>query len=345
MRLFVKFLFLLCFVQSVFAENDIQIDGNIQVATEVKNHPYLQLMKLKISDHGQRALYHRLKQTRRNDKKMLQFSQNLIPSQHELGMNNVPVLDQGYHSSCATFAVTAAIDATINKGDYISQLCLLSLSEHLSKHAQFYSAWHGAQIKDIFSLISIFGVVNKSQEAQYGCAGFKTYPLLPTAETPEISIDDFHQLSESIDDLSQYAISNFVNPTELEDNSSSIQQILMNTKEAIYHGNRLVIGLIMIADEHVGAYGKHHLNNDTWVLSQSVQDKFNSENTEIGGHAMVITGYDDNAEVIDDAGKIHHGVFTLRNSWGSKAGDQGNYYVSYDYFEALVIDLTKIKLL
>ena len=46
---------------------------------------------------------------------------------------------------------------------------------------------------------------------------------------------------------------------------------------------------------------------------------------------------------LDEQGVIHQGLFTLRNSWGSKAGDAGNYYLTYDYFKSLTIDLTKIK--
>ena len=50
----------------------------------------------------------------------------------------------------------------------------------------------------------------------------------------------------------------------------------------------------------------------------------------------------DDAEAIDQQGKIHKGLFTLRNSWGSHAGDEGNYYVSYDYFKSWAFDLTKV---
>src|SRR5262245_38948069 len=35
---------------------------------------------------------------------------NLLPANIELGMENVPVLDQGNHGTCVTFAVTATID-------------------------------------------------------------------------------------------------------------------------------------------------------------------------------------------------------------------------------------------
>lgn len=58
-----------------------------------------------------------------------------LPTHVELGMNKVPVLDQGPYGTCATSAVTAALDALSQKGDYISQLCTLSLSQYLSQHS------------------------------------------------------------------------------------------------------------------------------------------------------------------------------------------------------------------
>ncbi len=38
------------------------------------------------------------------------------PEKVELGMNGVPVLNQGMHGTCVTFAVTAAVDAALGKG-------------------------------------------------------------------------------------------------------------------------------------------------------------------------------------------------------------------------------------
>src|SRR5437879_1335677 len=54
-----------------------------------------------------------------------------LPPAINLGMNGVPVLDQGKHGSCVTFATTAAIDAVLGKGDYVSQLCSLELGSTL----------------------------------------------------------------------------------------------------------------------------------------------------------------------------------------------------------------------
>jgi len=41
----------------------------------------------------------------------------------------------------------------------------------------------------------------------------------------------------------------------------------------------------------------------------------------LGGHAVLIVGYDD-----------ARGVFIVRNSWGADWGDRGYFYVPYGYF-------------
>lgn len=58
---------------------------------------------------------------------------------------------------------------------------------------------------------------------------------------------------------------------------------------------------------------------------------------------MIITGYDDNAIAVDADGQPHHGLLTLRNSWGEAVGDHGNFYMSYDYFKILAIEVQRIR--
>lgn len=57
---------------------------------------------------------------------------------------------------------------------------------------------------------------------------------------------------------------------------------------------------------------------------------------------MVIDGYDDNAcatyQTKDGTQKQQCGLLRLRNSLGSQAGDAGDYYMTYDYFKAMIIE-------
>ena len=58
---------------------------------------------------------------------------------------------------------------------------------------------------------------------------------------------------------------------------------------------------------------------------------------------MIITGYDDDAIATDEKGQTYKGLLTLRNSWGKNAGDAGNFYMSYDYFKRLGVEVQRIR--
>jgi C1A family cysteine protease len=47
---------------------------------------------------------------------------------------------------------------------------------------------------------------------------------------------------------------------------------------------------------------------------------------------MIVTGYDDKQQ-----------LFKIRNSWGASAGEKGNYYMTYSFFNAMVIDQTEFR--
>lgn len=60
---------------------------------------------------------------------------------------------------------------------------------------------------------------------------------------------------------------------------------------------------------------------DIWYPSQGEQP--------VGGHALLIIGYDDDRECFGTSGK---GAFLIRNSWGTDWGDNGYGWLPYDYF-------------
>ena len=92
----------------------------------------------------------------------------------------------------------------------------------------------------------------------------------------------------------------------------------------------------------MGAVGTRNSDFDTWVLTPEIARDIYLR-PKFGGHEMIITGYDDEAVATDDQGRKHKGLFTLRNSWGDKIGDKGNFYMSYDYFKVLVIEAQRIR--
>lgn len=258
----------------------------------------------------------------------------------------MPVLDQGLFGTCTTFAATAAIDAAVGKGDYVSQLCLLQLGNYFTEQAFGANGWDGAFNRASLSRLEDNGFISKETQHAAGCGDLTEYPQNNT-EIPNssISFDNYHQLSEK---LSDYKInwSPILDPYAalLSDDIYS-QKTIAEIKKALNNGQRVSMGVLLPAIDLglAGAVGKHHIENDTWVLSTIIErELYLSSSFFFAGHAMVITGYDDHATAIDDLGRVHTGLFTLRNSWGEQYGDKGNFYMSYDYFRILGIEAVQI---
>lgn len=88
--------------------------------------------------------------------------------------------------------------------------------------------------------------------------------------------------------------------------------------------------------------GKYGLFTNSWILTPEIVQDANSGKID-AAHALVITGYDDNAVIYGPDHSTHQGVLTLRNSWGLFAGYFGNYYMSYDYFKTFAMEVVEIN--
>ncbi|MDF1684786.1 MAG: hypothetical protein P1U36_09045 [Legionellaceae bacterium] len=135
------------------------------------------LPEYKLSEATQHLIYQRAQELLQQ-KKSVSFSPMRNPSKKkQLGMDNVPVLNQGAHGTCATFAVTAAADALINQGDRISQLCLLQLGNYLETQNLGRSGWDGLSIYTALNRLINDGFITSSNQKKYGCGGLKNYPF------------------------------------------------------------------------------------------------------------------------------------------------------------------------
>lgn len=265
-----------------------------------------------------------------------------FPSKIDLGMNDVPVLDQGNYGTCVTFASTAALDAALNEGDYISQLCQLQLGNYLEANGYNLSGWDGSLGRYVLSQIDAFGIVSKEKQKTMGCGGLTQYPAgkqpIPSGN---INPEDFHQLSESISEKISWSpiLDIFVAMDRIDTNKT-----MNDIKQALNEKDRVTFGVLLLDFDlgMMGAVGTHNANLDTWVLTPEIARDIYLR-PMFGGHEMVITGYDDDAVAVDDQGRQHKGLLTLRNSWGEKLGDKGNFYMSYDYFKVLVIEAQRIR--
>ena len=353
--------FVLMIVSGSLAAQDINITGTISRTIEVpktrnqifntprltfsENNKQIKLLKIELSEKAKHHFSHKAQ-------KLLtptdQFADHIIhknekfPAKVQLGMNGVPVLNQGNHGSCAVFAITAALDAVLNKGDYISQLCHLQVGNYLATNGYTPSGWDGSIGRLVLSQLESTGIVSKEQQNAIGCGGLTEYP--PTGDDPEssINLEEYHQISEPFDHntLNWWTLLDvFDATTERLDTTLTLTAV----KNSLANGDRVAFGILLLDFEHglMGAVGKKGLTYDSWVLTPEIaRDVYLRPN--FGGHEMVITGYDDNAVAIDDKGRTHRGLLTIRNSWGDKVGDHGNFYMSYDYFTLLVIEALRI---
>jgi C1A family cysteine protease len=158
-----------------------------------------------------------------------------------------------------------------------------------------------------------------------------------------MSIEEYHKLSTPIDSKRVGWSVLFDSSAVLRD-KTNLDKVLDQVKFELKHGNRLTMGFILpnVADGVVGALGSYHVQNDSWVLTSEIAEEGRHQ-THFFGHEIIITGFDDNAVADGPLGERHKGLLTLRNSWGIGAGFQGDFYMSYDYFKAFVIEMMVIK--
>lgn len=263
-----------------------------------------------------------------------------LPSATQLDMGEVPVLDQGEHGTCVTFAVTAAMDAILGKGDYISQACSLQLGNYLETNGYEPSGWEGSWGSIVHSQMSKFGIVNKDHEASIGCGGITGYPAHGTAPLSSITPDAYHEISEPLEGIAWSPILDLNDASERYDTNQTLDLV----KKSLAQGDRVTFGVLLVDFDlgFMGAVGSKNQKFDSWVLTPEIaRDVYMNFNP--GGHEMIITGYDDKAVAVDDKGRKHKGLLTLRNSWSDEVGDKGNFYMSYDYFKLLVIEAARIR--
>jgi len=289
--------------------------------------------------------------------KNLALINNSLPSSVDIGMNNVPVLNQGAHGACVTFAATAALNALINKGDYISQLCSLELGANFEENGYMPSGWEGSFAPIVLNQLQQFGFVSKEQQRLHSCAGVYEYPIYDQENTGNaMNLKQFSALKEnyvleeddvdSPEEIGEVAwgwipiMNVFDRFSKQLSNQQEAFNSLMEVKKSLNAGNRVVFGTLIVTSAQCGkvACGSYKAMGDSWIETNSIAQ----QPLMIGGHEMVITGYDDNAVIFGKDGKMHMGLLKLRNSWGTDVGDKGNYYMSYEYFIKYGIEAQKM---
>lgn len=341
----------LAFSTQLLAQN-IEIVGTIPVLVSKEKQTtnagvsiiphYVSVQKIRLSDAAKYNLAQRALALKLN-KNSFSATGSTLPESVSLGMNGTPVLNQGRHGSCVTFAVTGAIDAVIGKGDYVSQLCSLELGDYLERRGEIpYSGWEGSFGPLIFEQLSNYGLITKKHQLENGCAGVKRYPVSSEKNTGKpMSVDEYAQFSAPLNQFAAW--DSILDPSEAFNDSKIPNKLIHAVKRSLQKGHRLTFGVLLDVNQgDTGATGNFAAKNDTWMLNESIIQHAKDGVIE-AGHQMIITGYDDNAIVKDEDGNESKGLFYLRNSWGARAGHKGNYFMTYDYFKLLTDEIQSVR--
>jgi papain like protease len=279
-------------------------DGNdLSHVAILSNDQHIKLMSLKMS-HVQPI------EVELSVLKEKNYSSGITNITNNIGMGSVPVLNQGQEGTCVTFSSTAALDALLNQGDFISQQCSLELDLGLGQNY-----WDGAdEPSQIIDPLKQYGVVKNGQcDNLYPCT--------------------FCSLS-SVDYLSRVDSAGSAK-IALVQYSFSSQADLNALKSAIDNGHRVLIAF-HLQNNQLAVQGFNAVVNGQMMLGglwacQQPSSKKNFCGASNAGHEVLVIGYDDDQQLL-----------LIRNSWGPSVGDAGNYYMTYPYFNSQVENQTEV---
>ena len=200
--------------------------------------------------------------------------------------------------------------------------------------------------QDVF-VWALYLLGGADQDVDVEAIYLKCFELAPArlAWRTRPDLPDYKKISTSLtNETFNVGWSSLMDFNQAFDDETDRKQLLTAVKESLNHGDRLTFGVLLFSPQMgmAGAVGKHTASNDTWIITPAIDDMINIHDVH-GGHEMIITGYDDNAIATDENGQLYKGLLTLRNSWGKYAGDAGNFYMSYDYFTRLTVEVQRIR--
>lgn len=334
--------------------NDLDTTGLQVIGTDHKtiilndNHlKQVSFMEIKLSEAVKQQLYDNINEIL---SKQIPFQPNSsgLSASLDIGMNGVPVFDQGNQSTCVTFANTAAIDAmdSLTDGNSVSQLCNLQLDRTL-RPSPVPDVFMGAFGYVVLDQTSRYGYLDVAHQENKGCGGIKAYPAHSSNIGKPMSVDEFLAAKPKPFSRNDYSPL-FSYPGTFQPPTIEIaKKVLTGVKRSINKNNRLTFAVILdgrLGD--AGAVGTYNnIHNDAYVLTDQIKEDIKKPG-HYSAHDMVIYGYDDDAcatyQAKDGTMKKQCGLLHLRNSFGIKAGDNGDYYMTYDYFEGLLLEVFNV---
>ncbi|MDF1761213.1 MAG: C1 family peptidase [Coxiellaceae bacterium] len=257
------------------------------------------------------------------------------PEKTYVGMHGLPVLDQGMHGSCATFASTEGVDTVfpVTGDSSVSQLCNLELGQSLNNPPGTSGGWNGSFGYVVLGQVQDHGFLTMEYQKANGCGGLREYPARSSNIGSPMDQQTFESNSNKNFTSADWKVLHKYNGSFAPINPAEGAKVLTSVKAALNRGHVVVFGTVLNQYQgQAGAVGDFKGHNDVWTLTPAMQN-INA------GHEMVIDGYDDNACASYNNGQDKQcGLLRLRNSWGSFAGNAGDYYMTYDFFKTMAIE-------
>lgn len=229
----------------------------------------------------------------------------------DVGMSDVSVLDQGEFGTCVTFSSTAALDARIQGGDFISQECSLALDVGLGANY-----WDGANYpSQVIDPLKTYGVVSNNK-----C------PVHYADDSYSLAAADYQAFTD-VEASYKVAAIKYV---------YSAAANLNAVKAALKAGHRVLMAFQLSDASQTAVQGFDIIvdgvqnSGGLWACKQGGSPNYCQDSN--GGHEVLIIGYDDKQQLLK-----------IRNSWGIQLGDNGDYYMTYTFFNTMAVDTTIIN--
>jgi C1A family cysteine protease len=221
-----------------------------------------------------------------------------VPAKIDLRAYCSPVEDQGAIGSCTANAVVGLVEYFERRayGKYIdaSRLFLYKATRDLLH----WTGDTGAYLRSTIGALALFGVPPE-EYWPYKIAAFDTEPSAFCFAFAQ----DYR------------AISYF----RLDDNSTTPPGLLTKIKAGLAAGMPCVFGFTVYSSIAQAA------------KTGRVPYPGKGEKV-LGGHAMLVVGYDDNMTITNtNSGGTSKGALLIRNSWGPSWGNHGYGFLPYDY--------------
>ena len=270
---------------------------------------------------------------------------------------NAWVLDQDNTNTSTTLATVGAVGMlTQEDSRYYSAVCSLNLGNYLSYNDQFSayeplqnvldvhglthypSGWRGSISAVVLAQVETFGLL-------YGSWCGNDYFDGVEPHTDIVDPGEYNQSTVTPSFSSEALCSNYSHDVT---DCQCLDEMSCETPESIIDAVKSVIdakGLALVSTvlfANLENYGLSHAyyrfgpsssTPNVWEYTDQVSHcrVKSDDECNIVTHDMIAFGYIEGGD--------GDGLLVLRNSWGDQSGDAGNYYMSYDYAENMLLDV------